>query len=253
MAGDFSFYTKTQFYRFTSVKKALLIFILCFLFDNLQSQTKKVYLFPGQGSDAALFSKMKLLNCDTTIISYPAPLKKESLQAYAKRISTQIDTTKPFYLIGVSFGGMLSVEISKFLNPQKVILISSAAIRKELPFRYIFQKVFPLYTIFSGRYYKRMANLARPIVEPDCRIYDSLFSAMIDRKDPKFMKRSIKMICRWDNKMTPKNVVHLHGNSDHTLPYRRIKNAIKVEKGSHMMVYTKAEEINELVNKELER
>jgi hypothetical protein len=147
---------------------------------------------------------------------------------------------------------MNAVEIGKFLKPQKIILISSAKCRKELPLRYKFQKVIPMYAIFSGRFYKRMANKARPVFEPDCRQYDSLFRAMIGRKNKDFMKRSIKMICRWNNKVIPSNVIHIHGTNDHTLPYRRIKNAVEIKNGSHMMVYTRADEITSLLNRELQ-
>ncbi len=53
------------------------------------------------------------------------PLKNESLKNYAQRISNKITSDNPT-LIGLSFGGILAVEISKILKLQKVILISSA-------------------------------------------------------------------------------------------------------------------------------
>ncbi len=213
------------------------------------SQNKLVYLFPGQGSDAAIFSKLELKNCDTVVINYPIPTKKDLLPSYAKRLMSQIDTTHPFYFLGVSFGGMNAIEISKIIKPEKLIIISSAKGSKEIPFRYKFQRVVPMYNLFTGRFYKRMAKLARPIVEPDSREYDSIFRAMIDRKNPDFMKRSIKMICKWKNKENPTTIIHIHGELDHTIPFRKVDSTYKIENGSHMMVYTKAQELNELLNK----
>lgn len=222
----------------------LLLWITCSLGFG---QRKKVYLLPGQGADWALFTKLELSECDTVILKYPVPFKRETLPQYAKRLLLQIDTTQPFYLVGVSFGGMNAIEIAKLTHPKKIILISSAKNRKELPFRYTFQRIFPMYTFFSGRFYKKMAQRARPLFEPDCKPYDSLFRAMIHRKDPSFMKRSIKMICRWKNKEIPVSLVHIHGTNDHTLPHRKIVNPISVYDGSHMMVYTRAKEISKLI------
>lgn len=218
-----------------------------------RAQTRRVYLLPGQGADGVLFSRLHLDHCDTFHIRYPVPLKNETFNAYAHRLAQQIDTTQPFYLVGVSFGGMNAVEMTKFLKPQKVILLSSVKCRKELPFRYKFQKVLPLYKLFPGKFYIRTTQMARYVVEPDCRPYDSLFRAMIMRKDPMFIKRSIGMIVNWDNATVPSNVVHIHGKRDHTLPARRIKNAWFLKEGSHMMVYTRADDISLLINQELSR
>lgn len=219
---------------------------------NVSDSTRKtVYLLPGQGADGRLFQRLSLENCDTVVIKYPVPLKGETLPAYAMRLSAQIDTTKPFYLVGVSFGGMNAIEIGKILHPEKIILISSAKTKNELPLRYRFQKTIPLYALTGGRMLKYMANFARPIVEPDSKPDTKTFRSMIDDKDPAFMKRSIRMIIQWNNSEIPANVVHIHGDNDHTLPYRKINNAIKVENGSHMMTLIKAEEISKLVNQEL--
>ena len=51
--------------------------------------------------------------------------KKETLELYCKNLSEQIDSTKPFSLVGLSFGGVIATEMSKFLKPVQTILISS--------------------------------------------------------------------------------------------------------------------------------
>lgn len=230
---------------------SLFFFFIC---AALFSQTNKhVYLIPGQGSDGRIFGKLKLENCDTTILGFMVPEKHETLPEYAKRLSAKIDTTRPFYIIGVSFGGMCAVEIAKLLHPVKVILISSAETQKEIPFRYKFQRVIPVNKIFGGKFVKAMVPVMRPMVEPDSRKDKKIFNAMIRDKDPKFMKRSINCIIHWKNEDTLSNVVHIHGSKDHTLPFRKIKDPVKVKGGSHMMVYTDAEEINKLVNEELNK
>ena len=227
------------------------IFILLFsLFSCITfAQVKhRIYLIPGQGADERLFSELKLEKCETYVLKFPVPEKDELLPRYAKRMAEQIDTTQPFSIVGVSLGGMIAVEMSKFLDPDKVVLISSAKGRDELPLRYRFMKHVPLYKLFPGTLLKTMANLARPIVEPESKVKAPVFKAMIDAKDPDFMQRSIHMIANWDNKERPANLVHIHGTKDKTLPVRYIGQPLKVKGGGHMVTLVRAEEISKLLN-----
>ena len=208
----------------------------------------RVYLIPGQGADERLFKDIQLKNCEAVALKFPVPEKNELLPDYAKRIAKQIDTTRSFSIVGVSMGGMIAIEMSKFLKPDKIVIISSAKGRDELPMRYRFMSHVPLYKIFPGTMLKGLANIARPIVEPESKKNTPVFKAMIDAKDPKFMERSIHMIVNWKNTEKPANLVHIHGTKDRTLPARNIKNAVKVKGGGHMVTLVRAEEISAMLN-----
>ncbi|MCK4919595.1 MAG: alpha/beta hydrolase [Bacteroidales bacterium] len=212
-----------------------------------------IYFLPGQGSDERIFDS---LNFDPSFklehIKYPTPEKGTNLKQYAKIISTQIDTGENFILVGVSFGGMISSELIEILNPEKVLIISSAKNRTELPFRYKFQKSIPLYKIMPGKVLLFGAKLLQPIVEPD-RDYDKeTFKSMLGDKDPKYMKRTIDMIITWERMSNSDNIVHIHGDNDHTLPIRKVNPNYIIPQGSHMMTLTRAEEISQILNKEIE-
>src|SRR5690606_22119993 len=60
------------------------------------------------------------------------PRSGEDIAAYAQRMSERI-TEKEAILVGVSFGGILSIEIAKLIDIQKVILISSVKTHHEMP------------------------------------------------------------------------------------------------------------------------
>ena len=99
-----------------------------------------IYLLSGQGSDHRIFNNLNLDRSHEVFhIKYHVPEEGISLKEYAHELSEQIDISKPFILIGMSLGGMLATEITDFLDPEKVIIISSAKCRKELPGRYKFQ------------------------------------------------------------------------------------------------------------------
>jgi hypothetical protein len=213
-------------------------FLFLLFFAQLAAQKPVLYLIPGQGADERLFSNFKLDEVEIKVLTFLVPDKNESLAQYALRMSAQIDTSvHPFYIGGASFGGMICVEMAKILQPEHIFLFSSAKTRKELPFRYRFQKRIPIYKILNGRFIKRMAIFVQPRVEHQVWEQRAYFREMLRAKNPDFMKRSIHCICTWDNLTIPNNLTHFHGNHDRTLPIRKIKNAETIENGSHMLIY----------------
>lgn len=228
------------------------ISIVLLLFYFL-SHSQTIYFFPGQGSDERIFDSLSIDSSFKKIfIKYSVPKRGTSLKQFAKDLSIQIDTAQPYVLLGVSFGGMLCCEMNEFMHPKKVIIISSAKNRKELPFRYKFQRYVPLYAILPPFVLRGGAKLMQPIVEPDRNKNKKTFKAMLHDKKPKYIKRTIRMIVNWKLKSKSNKVIHIHGTKDHTLPYRKLENVnFTIKDGSHMMTLTRAAEISAVLKKVL--
>lgn len=235
------------------MKKRLLISIFTALSISVAGMVQPpkdtiVYLFPGQGADARLFKHLKLPpGYDTVNISYPIPHKRESLHAFALRFVKQIDQSSPYILMGVSLGGMICTELSDTLVPLKTILISSAKGIHELPNRYTFAQNVPINRLIPKRITKGSARLLQGIVEPDRKYDKETFKDMLKRKDPFYMQRTVDMIIQWERVTYSPSIIHIHGNTDHTIPIKNVQYDYLVEEGSHMMMITKAREINLLL------
>lgn len=93
------------------------------------------------------------------------------------------------------------------------------------------------------------AKKLQPLVEPDSKNDRQVFLDMLNDKDPQFLKRTIAMIIRWEREEYSNDIVHIHGDDDHTLPSKNVAYDYLIQDGSHMMVYTRADEISALVNK----
>jgi pimeloyl-ACP methyl ester carboxylesterase len=212
-----------------------------------------IYLFPGQGSDARLFKHLKLPEgYDTLHISYSVPDKREEMKEYAQRYISRIDTNSPFVLLGVSMGGMICTELTDTLNPVKTIVISSAKTADELPGRYTFQQTIPLNRIIPKRLTKAGARLLQGIVEPDRRNDKETFKDMLKIKDPLYLKRTVDLIVNWDRCAYPDQIIHIHGDKDHTIPIKNIEYDYLIVDGSHMMMITRASEINKILEEVLQ-
>ena len=228
----------------------VLLFVLNPLFDGDKHDSNDqtvIYLLPGQGADCRLFSKIDF-PYDTVHLEFPIPDKKTTLREYAYSFIPRIDTSCDFILIGVSLGGMISSELADTLSPSKVIVISGAKERNELPGRYRFQKYVPLNHLVPAKTTRWGAKVLAPRVEPE-RKEDPIFSSMLMAKDPVYLKRSVNMVIDWDKQGYDSSIVHIHGDKDHTLPIRNIKYDYLVLGGTHMMVYIRGKEVSDLINR----
>ena len=55
------------------------------------------------------------------------------------------------------------------------------------------------------------------------------------------------MIINWNRTEYPEQVVHIHGDKDHTIPIKNVQYNYLVKDGSHMMMVTRATEINRII------
>lgn len=213
------------------------------------AQKPIIYLISGQGSDERIFQEITWDSSafDIQYLPFLIPLRGEKMPEYAKRMTLGIDSTRQFYLVGVSLGGMICTEMADILTPEKVILLSSAKCRKELPFGYKIQRYIPLYAFLPGTVVKIGARIAQPIFEPDRKSHKAVYVSMLKAKDKTFMSRSIRMIINWQRTEYSTNIIHIHGNNDHTLPIRRIDVDRVIEGASHMMTLNRAQEISDVL------
>jgi pimeloyl-ACP methyl ester carboxylesterase len=230
------------------MKKKIFLLLFSMVFVSLVSAQTNVYFLPGQGADERLFSKITLdSNFTIKHIAYTIPKKRMTMKKVAQSLVSQIDTTKKFYLVGTSLGGMISVELADLIHPEKVILISSAKMMMELPRRYRFQQRFHLNRVVPKGMIKLGAIVLQPVVEPDRNKAKNTFKSMLRRKKRFYMKQSVDVIINWNRVSYAKNIVHIHGDSDHTLPIKNIKADYIIKDGSHMMTLTRGEEISVLI------
>lgn len=210
-----------------------------------------VYCIPGMGVDARLFKNLKIDNCNIHHIKWLTPYKNELLKEYAIRLSEQIDTSQPFILLGVSFGGMCCVEIAKHLIPLKTFVISSCKKSNELPLKINFWKFFSLYKRLSDSLYIKGAMLVKKQFGVSTKDQAERFLEMLESAPKNYFSGAVHCIMNWQNDLVPESVVHIHGTADRVLPHHKIICDYKLEGGDHFMIVTKAKEINEIIKREL--
>lgn len=205
------------------------------------------YLIPGLGGDKRMYAGQLARFSDTKVLEFIPPLGKESISSYALRLAEGIDKTKPFILIGVSLGGILSQEIAKHYKPEKVILISSVKERRELPVWMRIFRFFPMQKMIPGKFYLWMFFVLMWVKSFRMRANPILANLRNMAKDanPDFVYWAVHQVITWKAPIANFQCYRIHGNDDFLFPLRRCSGVDKVvENGTHAMILTHVKEIN---------
>ncbi len=208
----------------------------------------KIYIFSGLGVDKKVFDRIDFGDMDVTFIDWITPNSNESIQEYAGRISTKITSPNPV-LIGLSFGGMIAVEVSKLISTKKIILIASAKTRHELPKLYRNIGQANLHQIIPASLLKLHHPLADWFFSITSKEDKLLLKNILKDTDPYFLKWAIHQIVSWDNIHIPQNAIHIHGDADRIIPVKNVQADYVISGGGHFMTVNKAKEISLLIQK----
>lgn len=213
-----------------------------------------VYFISGLGADERIFKNISLPSgYEMKHIPWQPATMEESIQGYARRLARDIDENEPFILAGLSFGGLVAIEISKFLKPEKLILFSTVETRKELPEIYRLAGKLSLYRFVPVSGYFLRLPIMDWLFGPLDESAKILLRDFIEDYDPIFMKWAIKELTKWQNLDVFKPHVHIQGSIDKLFPLRLLNPNYVIPNAGHLCVFTHANQVNEILRRELQK
>ncbi|MFZ4863083.1 hypothetical protein ACL9RF_12970 [Sphingobacterium sp. Mn56C] len=220
---------------------------------------EKLFLFSGLGADKRVYAPLlhhlglndaadgyqKLTaRFEFVHIEWLPPGAAESLSCYVQRLANHYQIPKEgAKVIGVSFGGMCISELSKTYNFGKIVLISSAKNKYELPKSLPLSKFFPLHRLIPDRYFLQPTMLLNWLFTLGSTEEKQLLAEIVKDSDPKFLRWAINCIVNWDHTSIPLNCMHIHGDMDRVIPIQNVDYSIKIARAGHFMILNKAAEI----------
>jgi pimeloyl-ACP methyl ester carboxylesterase len=207
---------------------------------------KHIYLFSGLGADHRVLKDLNFTSHQAMFITWIAPLTNEAIGEYAKRISAQIKHENPI-LIGLSFGGMMAIEVTKFIHNEEVIVIASAKNHQEIPFYFKMLRYFPIYRFIPSKILLRPNLVLNWLFGLENKSEKELLKNILTDTDPVFFKWAIHQIITWKNSDIPPKIKHIHGSSDRILPIFHIQCDQIIKHGGHFMTINRAGEINKIL------
>ena len=211
--------------------------------DNTKTS---VYFMPGLAASSLIFERITLPQelFEVYLLDWELPIGEESLTDYARRMAQKITAPNPV-LIGVSFGGILVQEMAVFLNPQKVIIISSVKSNLEFPRRMKIAKTTKAYKLIPTSIFSNMEKLSAFSFGKSIAQRLKLYERYLSVRNVKYLDWAIERIVLWDRTQVDKSVVHIHGDADEVFPMQYISDCIVVKGGTHIMILSKYKWLNE--------
>jgi pimeloyl-ACP methyl ester carboxylesterase len=205
-----------------------------------------IYLLAGLGADERLFKFLDFDGHAVTNVRWETPSNSDTMESYAKKLASQI-TQPDAVLIGVSFGGMIAIELGKIIQTKRIILISSIPTAGDLPVLYRMIGKVRIHRLFPGRFLKNSHRFMNWVMCASDPLRKELLSDMLRDTDEDFIYWAIDKVVTWKNNDVPANVVRIHGTKDFVLPMRGADH--QIGGGGHLIVANRANEINACLRK----
>ncbi|MEJ2585863.1 MAG: alpha/beta hydrolase, partial [Robiginitalea sp.] len=167
-----------------------------------------------------------------------------SLKAYARQMAEAVTSPDPV-LIGVSFGGMLVQEMTQFLKPRKVIIISSIKSQREMPRRLLLARYTKLHKLLPTGMINNVEVLARFAFGDPVRKRLELYERYLGLRDKNYLDWAIDRIVHWAREEPEPDLIHIHGERDSVFPMSCIGSCLPVPGGTHTMIIHRYKWFNE--------
>jgi len=213
---------------------------------------KQLYLISGMGADERMFRYLQFPeNYTVHYLPWLKPLPAEPFADYAARMAAGIKEEGPVTLLGLSFGGMISLEIARRRPVEKIILISTIKHTRERPAYFNLARRLKLYQLSNRWMFRQRPFIVKLYMGATTEEEVQLLNDYLQHTDFDFLQWSIRTVLHWENEEVPPAVVHIHDSKDHTFPLKYVQPDYTIEGGGHFMIMNRAAEINRILSREL--
>ena len=205
-----------------------------------------VYCMPGMAASPAIFEYIKLPKetFELHFLEWSIPEKGISFVDYAKNMCSKIQH-KNVVLLGVSLGGLLVQEMSKYIEVRKVIIVSSVKTRYELPKRMIFSRYTGVHKLLPTGLVNNVELLAKYAFGESVTKRLSLYEKYLSVRDKSYIDWCINDLVNWKQEVPCEKLVDIQGEKDPVFPIENCGKCIHVPNGTHTMIIHRAKWFNE--------
>jgi len=195
------------------------------------------------------------MSVDIEVPAWIAPLSEsESLPSYAKRLAATLDTSTPFYLGGISFGGMLAQEVARHVKAKRVFLLSSCTSREGIPhlYRLAGELLLPYLVAPILNPLKALPSRARSFGPSHLLVCNRVVQEMVRDCTPTLFRWSVAALLKWEGHRDAIGpMTHIKGDRDNMLPHYLCRPTHLVRGAGHLMNMTHAQEVNAIIARHL--
>jgi hypothetical protein len=101
--------------------------------------------------------------------------------------------------------------------------------------------------LIPGKVFTSLGFLIKPLFGKMSDADAWLFNDMLKKSSPFFVKWAMKAILNWDNQLKLPNLYQITGDRDLIFDHTRMKEAIIIKGGTHIMIVDRSVEINAIL------
>lgn len=207
---------------------------------------RKLYCISGLGADQRMFQRLAIDRVELMHLPWPAYEDRDTIYTYAQKVSALIPVDNPI-ILGLSFGGMLAVEIARQRPVAKLFLVSSAKTIDELPKPDRIVRFLIKNSLLPAAIFNTPNRFVYSAFGAYTKEEKKLISSILKDTDGHFMKWAFKALLHWDNTEQPASTIHIHGTDDKIIPAVNIHPDHWIQGGTHIMIYNRATEISIII------
>ena len=207
---------------------------------------KHIYCISGLGADQRMFQKLSLPGTTFIPVQWPPFSRHDDVTSYARKVSTLITDDNPI-IIGLSFGGIIAVEIAKMRPVKQLFLISSAKAVTELPYPKWWMSLLVKFRLIPAALIHRPNPIIIRMFGAHTPEEKQLMTSVLNDTDGRFLKWALRAMFSWRNTTYPAGLIHIHGTADKMIPPENVHPTHWIEGGEHIMIYSRADEISNII------
>ena len=211
------------------------------------------YLIPGLGADKRVFQKLlPLLHGPAQVLEWLTPIGDEPMADYVQRMAAVIPEDQACFVVGVSFGGTVALEICRLRPRACAVLVSSISDADRLPPLLRLIRATRVYKLVPLPLLKLFPWAGRWYFGIDDNIEYKVFKAILRDMEPKYTRWAIERLLHWDSTGLG-SCVQILGSRDRVFPPTPAPVDYLIPGGTHFMVLTHAPQISEILNELLHK
>jgi pimeloyl-ACP methyl ester carboxylesterase len=212
-------------------------------------QQSPLILLPGLGGDTRLFDSQRPAFPELITLNWIEPKKNEPLADYAARYAKVIDPGQPCFIGGVSFGGVVALEVASHLAARECFLIGSIRSTNQMPWRLKVLRPISDLIILPRLASPWLLSLGGNWLNPIAR------GALHQLKDAdrKFLQWAAGAILSWTPSagVADVPVVQIHGTRDRVFPIGRVSADKTIPGAGHLVSLTHSKAVNQYLRERM--
>lgn len=212
-------------------------------------------LLPGLGLDGRLYAMQRLEFPQIVVPDWLRPRFRETLPDYARRMAEAVNPGGACYVGGMSFGGMVALEMTRHLDCRGCFLISSIRSPQELPFwaRFLAPWAWvlpPRSDLFAAVAGTSLLWTVGPFLPARWR----RFCVHLSKTRAPLLPWACRAVVRWrPPESFPCPIYQIHGDSDPILPHRNTRPDQIIVRGGHLLPLSHPFAVNDFLRSGLQR